>query len=388
MPRLDQYRIGELLGEGGIGRVHAAYDTVLGRDVAIKSLRPARVSDPGFVERFRAEATNLARLNHPNVTTVYDLLEHGRSLYIVMERVNGPTLEQMLRQSRGKLSTAKSLAIIAQAADGLAYAHSRGVIHRDIKPANIMITPSGLVKIMDFGIARLRNSERVTRDGQIIGTLAYMAPEQLRGEPAEERSDLYSLAIVLYEMLSGSSPFSATSDHELYQAQLNAKPRRLRELLPEIDPRIDAALMHALAKKSTQRFASIVEFKDALDADAARGGSRRSLPGTVRFAARAAQVKLSDLSDKLVLTPTFGAIRASLERVVTKRRLPLMAGATALAAALAAWGALMFTQASISAHEPTSPTVVQASEVQRFPDSSVLLPEPGLHPGRVNYSGQ
>src|SRR5215469_3623626 len=141
MPRLDQYQFGELLGEGGIGRVHAAYDTHLGRQVAVKSLRPGRMADPGLVERFRAEATSLARLNHPNITTIYDLLEHGRSLYIVMERVHGPTLEQMLRQNKAGLGVAKSLAIIGQVADGLAYAHRQGVIHRDIKPANIMITP-------------------------------------------------------------------------------------------------------------------------------------------------------------------------------------------------------------------------------------------------------
>jgi eukaryotic-like serine/threonine-protein kinase len=385
VPQLDRYRIGEVLGEGGIGRVHAAYDTVLGRDVAIKSLRPARVSDPDLVERFRAEATNLARLDHPHVTTVFDLIEHGRSLYIIMERVHGPTLEQMLRQRRTGLGVAKSIGIFGQAADGLAYAHSKGVIHRDIKPANIMITSSGLVKIMDFGIARLRDSQRMTRDGQIIGTLAYMAPEQLRGEPADERSDLYSLAMVLYEMLTGSPPFKATSDQELFQAQLNAKPRRLRELLPGIDPRIDAALSRALAKKPSQRFASVAEFRDALDADSARSGSRGSLHRTMQFAARAlpsAHAKLSDLSDKLVLT-LGPAMRARLERIPAKRRLPLMAGATALIAALIAWGALMLNQGSVAAREPATPTVVQAPQVQKFPNSSVILAEPELHAGRM-----
>jgi eukaryotic-like serine/threonine-protein kinase len=385
MPQLDRYRIGEVLGEGGIGRVHAAYDTVLGRDVAIKSLRPARVSDPGLVERFRTEATNLARLDHPHVTTVFDLIEHGRSLYIVMERVHGPTLEQMLRQRPTGLDVAKSIAIFEQAADGLAYAHSKGVIHRDIKPANIMITSTGLVKIMDFGIARLRDSQRVTRDGQIIGTLAYMAPEQLRGEPADERSDLYSLAMVLYEMLTGSPPFKATSDHELFKAQLNAKPRRLCEVLPGINPRIDAALSRALAKKPSQRFASIAEFRDALDADSARRGSRGSLHRTMQVAARAwpsAHAKLSDISDKLVSRLGSAAMRAHLERIPAKRRLPLMVGATTLIATLIVWGALMLNQRSVAAIEPAAPTRAPMPEIQRLPNSSIL-PEPELHAGRM-----
>jgi serine/threonine-protein kinase len=387
MSRIDQYRVGELLGEGGIGRVHAAHDTVLGREVAIKSLRPARVGDVGFVERFRTEATNLARLNHPNITTVYDLLEHGRSLYIVMERVHGPTLEQMLGQNKAGLGVAKSLAIFAQAADGLAYAHSKGVIHRDIKPANIMVTPSGLVKIMDFGIARLRDSQRMTRDGQIVGTLAYMAPEQLRGEQADERSDLYSLAMVLYEMLTGSPPFAAASEYELIQAQMNAKPQRLHDLLPDADPRIEKALLRALAKKPSQRFASIAEFKNALDADAPRPRIRGSLHRTAHtLAGRAspvvARAKPSGLSGKLAATLMPAAMRASLERMPAKGRVPLMAGATALLSALIVWGALMLNQSSVVL-EPEIHATRPQSNAGSFSNPSVILPEPELHAGRL-----
>jgi serine/threonine protein kinase len=375
MPRLDQYRIGELLGEGGIGRVHAAYDTVLSREVAIKSLHPARVGVPGFVERFRAEATNLARLNHPNVTTVYDLLEKGCSLYIVMERVHGSTLEHTLRQCKAGLGIAKSLAIFAQVADGLAYAHSKGIIHRDIKPANIMIAPSGLVKIMDFGIARLRDSDHMTKDGQIIGTLAYMAPEQLRGEPADERSDLYSLGMVLYEMLTGSPPFAAASERELYQAQLRSKPRPLRDLLPDTDPRIDAALMRALAKKPNQRFTSIMKLKNAVVADAPRPRMRESLRRTAQFASRmAARAKLAS---------TMAAIRANFERVPDKGRIPLIAGVTALLSALIVWGIW-----GVSTNH-LSPTVLEAQvhaapalEAKKVSNTSVILPEPELHAGR------
>jgi serine/threonine protein kinase len=393
MPRLDQYQIGELLGEGGIGRVHAAYDTHLRRHVALKSLRPGRVGDPGFVERFRAEATNLAHLNHPNITTIYDLLEQGRSLYIVMERVQGPTLEQLLRQHRGGLGIAKSLTIIGQVADGLAYAHRQGVIHRDIKPANVMITPSGLVKIMDFGIARLRDTQRVTRDGQIVGTLAYMAPEQLRGEPADERSDLYSLAMMLHEMLTGSPPFTAATEYELIQAQMNAKPQRLREVLPSADPRIEAALLRALAKKPAQRFASVVEFKNALGANASGTEARSPLRDTAT-----GRINLAGIPGRFASTLASAAMRAGLERVPAGRRVPVMAGVTALLAGLIVWGVLTLNQSSATVGADgnagraggatmASPagTVIPptpANDTPRMKTPSIIFAEPTLIPGR------
>ncbi len=183
---IGQYEIGELLGEGGIGQVHAAFDTVLQREVAMKSLRPELLSDTNFVDRFRAEATSLARLNHPNITTLYSLIPDGKNLYMVMELVRGHTLDDILKKRNAPLDVRESLAIIAQAADGLGYAHSMGVIHRDIKPSNLMIAENGVLKIMDFGIARVRGSQRLTRSGSIVGTLAYMAPEQLRGEEGDE----------------------------------------------------------------------------------------------------------------------------------------------------------------------------------------------------------
>jgi serine/threonine protein kinase/TPR repeat protein len=267
---IGQYEVRELLGEGGIGQVHAGFDTTLEREIAIKSLRPQLLNDKSFVDRFRGEATSLARLNHPNITTLYSLLPEGRNLYMVMELVRGQTLDELLKKRNGPLGARECLAIIAQAADGLAYAHSMGVIHRDIKPANLMITDSGLVKIMDFGIARVRGSQRLTRDGSMVGTLAYMAPEQLRGEPGDERSDLYSLAIVLYELLTGSPPFVADSDYDLMQAHMHARPVRLLGRVVGIDARADAALMRALAKKPEQRFSSAREFCDALGATALR----------------------------------------------------------------------------------------------------------------------
>jgi serine/threonine protein kinase len=266
MDKIGPYEIRELLGAGGIGQVHAAFDTQLEREVAIKSLRPELLSDKNFVDRFHGEAKSLARLEHPNITRLYSFFSDNDHVYLVMECVRGETLEEFLKKRGGRLSVRESLAIIAQVADGLGYAHSLGIVHRDIKPANLMITAAGMVKIMDFGIARVRGSQRLTRDGGIIGTLAYMAPEQLLGQETDGRSDLYSLAIMLYEMLSGSVPFQADTDYALMQAHINTRPARLSSRVVGLDGRIDATLTRALAKKPEQRFASVREFSDALGA--------------------------------------------------------------------------------------------------------------------------
>ena len=280
---VGQYEIRELLGEGGIGQVHAAYDTVLQREVAMKSLRPEMLSDTNFVDRFRAEATSLARLNHPNITTLYSLIPDGKNLYMVMELVRGHTLDDILAKRNAPLDVRESLAIIAQAADGLAYAHSMGVIHRDIKPSNLMVAENGVLKIMDFGIARVRGSQRLTRSGSIVGTLAYMAPEQLRGEEGDEACDLYSLAIVLYEMLTGTPPFSANSEYDLMQAQINQKPDRLISRVPGLDAKVEAAIMKALSKKPAQRFPSTRAFSDALGASSLRMDAPKILHNDTRL---------------------------------------------------------------------------------------------------------
>jgi eukaryotic-like serine/threonine-protein kinase len=282
---IGQYEVLELLGEGGIGQVHVARDTVLGREVAIKSLRPELLNDTSFVERFRAEATNLARLNHPNITTLYTLLAEGKQLYMVMELVHGRTLETILRERHGPFAQREAIAIISQASEGLSYAHGMGVIHRDIKPANMIITGSGLLKIMDFGIARVQGSQRLTRDGTIVGTLAYMAPEQLRAEEVDARADLYSLAIVFYEMLSGTVPFTAASDYDLMRAQIHTSPERLAHRVTGLDPQIEKALLRALSKKPEERFPTVAAFRDALGASIARSEVEQLTQNATRIGA-------------------------------------------------------------------------------------------------------
>jgi serine/threonine protein kinase len=261
------YAIQGLLGSGGIGQVYAAIDQDLGRQVALKALRPEFSEDPDLLERFRNEAANLARLNHPNITTLYSLYRDTSSLrqsvFMVMEMVKGETLEAILARA-GRLNTRGCLAVTAQAVAGLSYAHSVGIIHRDIKPSNLMLNDAGLLKITDFGIARVQGSERLTRHGAVVGTLNYIAPEQIKGHECDERSDLYSLACVLYELLSGRKPFVGLTEYELIRAQLEVEPEPLSASIPDLEPSIDHAVMRALAKNPEDRFSSVGEFAEAL----------------------------------------------------------------------------------------------------------------------------
>jgi eukaryotic-like serine/threonine-protein kinase len=268
--RIGPYEVEGLLGEGGIGRVYVARDTVLGRQVAIKALRPEMSHDSNLIERFFSEAKSLANLNHPNIATLYTLQVEGHEAYMIMELVNGCTLNDLLARVH-RLSLRESLAIVAQAVAGLAYAHRRGVIHRDIKPSNLMVTDEGVVKIMDFGIARVLGSQQLTRAGEFYGTLAYASPEQIRSDPIDARADLYSLAIVLYRLLAGTPPFTENSDYGLMTAHLQTPPPPLRERVTNVDPDTETALMRALAKQPQDRFSSVEEFGRAVGAAAIRG---------------------------------------------------------------------------------------------------------------------
>jgi len=274
--RIGPYEVEELLGEGGVGQVYAARDTVLGRRVAIKTLRPEMSRDRNLIERFYVEAKSLANLNHSNIATLYALqLEDtigGQEACMIMELINGCTLNDLLARVH-RLSVRESLAIIAQAVAGLRYAHRRGIIHRDIKPSNLMITDEGELKIMDFGVARVLGAQQLTRTGEFYGTIAYASPEQIRADPIDERSDIYSLAIVLYRLLAGTPPFRADSDYALMTAHLQTPPPPLGERVPDLDGNTEAALMRALAKQPAERFATIEEFGRAVGANAIRGES-------------------------------------------------------------------------------------------------------------------
>jgi formylglycine-generating enzyme required for sulfatase activity/predicted Ser/Thr protein kinase/pimeloyl-ACP methyl ester carboxylesterase len=269
-----KYRIQDEIGHGGMGVVYRAEDIKLGRPVALKFLPPELTQDKNARERFVQEARAAAALAHPNICTVYEVDDSGEHPFIAMEYVEGETLREKTR--RGPLPLGEMLALASQAAEGLEGAHSKGIIHRDIKSANIMVTDKGQVKIMDFGLAKLRGGSSLTKEGATIGTVAYMSPEQARGEKVDHRTDIWSLGVVLYEMLSGELPFRGERDVSLLYSIVHEEPQSLREKKPPVSPDLQRVIGRALEKDPGSRYQTAAEmsrdiarYQDVLKAEAA-----------------------------------------------------------------------------------------------------------------------
>ncbi len=260
---VGSYKVTEKIGEGGMGAVFKGIDLMLEREVAIKMLRPELASQPQVVERFRSEAVTLAKLNHPNIATLFSFLRQGEDFFMVMEFVRGETLDSLIRRS-GAMPCDNAIALFCQALEGIDHAHRMGIIHRDIKPANMMLTETGTLKVMDFGIARVLGTSRMTKQGNIVGTIEYMSPEQVRGQETDARSDIYSLGILLYEMLTGRVPFSSESEYDLMQMQIESAPQPPRVFSARIPQGVEQAIMRALAKRAEARFQGAAEFRNAL----------------------------------------------------------------------------------------------------------------------------
>ena len=261
----NRYALVRVLGSGGMAKVYLAHDEVLGRDVALKMLRGAYAEDEEFVERFKREAQAAARLSHPNIVAVYDRgrAEDG-SYYIAMEYVPGGTLKERIVRD-GALSPGISAGVAEQIADALSAAHDQGVVHRDIKPQNALVTRSGDIKVTDFGIARAAASPSVTATSVVLGTAAYMSPEQAQGKVVGPQSDLYSLGVVLYEMLTGSLPFEAENPVAVSMQHVNEPAPSPRAANPEVPEALDAITMRLLAKDPEDRYPSAAALVNDLD---------------------------------------------------------------------------------------------------------------------------
>ncbi len=259
----DRYQIIKSIGEGGMANVYLAYDTILDRNVAVKLLRGDLASDEKFVHRFQREALSASSLNHPNIVEVYDVGEDNGSYYIVMEYIEGRHLKDLIKK-RGKLTTSEVIDIMLQITDGMSMAHDAYIIHRDIKPQNIMILENGLVKITDFGIAMAMNATQLTQTNSVMGSVHYIPPEQASGKGSSLQSDIYSMGIVMYELLTGKLPFRGDNAVEIALKHLKEPMPNIKEELPTLPQSIANIILKATAKNPKNRYSDAKEMHEDL----------------------------------------------------------------------------------------------------------------------------
>ena len=270
---IGRYRIEELLGTGAMGEVYRAHDPEIDRPVAIKVVRPELIAGSGaeqWLQRFRREARAAGRRSHPNIVAIFDIGDDDGRPFLAMEFVDGRNLDAILKES-GRLDPERGVAIIAQVLSALGFAHESGIVHRDVKPSNIMVLQNGQVKVADFGIARIDASD-LTIVGDLLGTPAYMAPEQLSGTPVDYRTDLFAAGVILFEMLTGVKPFRGKSITEIMSFMETRGPEDIRALNPAVPVSLKRVITKALAFDPAQRYANAHAFSEAI-AEAFPAGS-------------------------------------------------------------------------------------------------------------------
>jgi eukaryotic-like serine/threonine-protein kinase len=368
--RIGDYEIIRELGHGGMGRVYLVRNTLSDRTEAMKVLLPDLAARSEFVARFMREIKTLASLDHPNIAVLRTAFTAGDQFVMIMEYVEGVTLADRL--DRGPFPTSEALNYTSQVLSALSYAHSRHVIHRDIKPGNMMLTPKGVVKLMDFGLARSADEIGLTMTGMTLGSLDYASPEQVQSQPTDERSDLYSVGVSLYQMVTGKRMFSATSNFEIMQAQVKEVPRQPIEIVPTVPRALNDAIMMAVAKDPAQRFQSADAFRNALSQVATGASPSPSLPADVPVAPEA--------------QPAFdpGFVPATSQPASRVNRSLLLLVGVVLVAALVAGDAVYKShqqhQAAESAATPAPPPTSQAIATTSADNTTTLSQTPSPAP--------
>jgi eukaryotic-like serine/threonine-protein kinase len=364
-----RYRIMRKLGAGGMADVYLAEDQELGRRVAIKILNGRHANDDQFIERFRREAKNAAALNHPNIVSIYDRGEAEDTYYIAMEFLDGRSLKELI-VGRGAAPINVAIEYARQILSALRFAHRHGIVHRDIKPHNVLVDGDGRVKVTDFGIARAGTSQ-MTETGSIVGTAQYLSPEQARGGEIDPRSDLYSLGVVLYELLTGKTPFDGETPVEIAMKHLSAVPKAPSKLRPDVPPELDKVVLRALAKNPDDRYQSA----DEMEADLERVA--RGLPVAAATAAtqvlRTPPAAAADATSATMIAPPPGArardvpSRAAEEEEYVERggpERPLWPWLAAAAFVIAAIVAGFFVWHELSGSKATVPVQLYQGEPQ------------------------
>jgi serine/threonine-protein kinase len=380
-----RYRIERKLGAGGMADVYLAEDEELGRKVALKVLNERHARDDQFVERFKREARNAAGLNHPHIVRVYDRGEVGGTYYIAMEYLDGPTLKELLIR-KGPTPPLTAIKFAREILSALSEAHRHEIVHRDIKPHNVIVSPDWNVKVADFGIARAGASQ-MTEAGSIVGTAQYLSPEQARGKPVDQRSDLYSLGIVLYEMLTGKVPFTGDAAVEIAMKHLSVVPEPPSKLRPEVSHDLDAVVMRALAKDPDDRYSSAEEM-DADLARVARGASvsNRTEEALTRvMAADTAAATAIVPRSAITPVPTPPAYRPpSFYEDSGRRRSPWPIILGIIAIAIAAVGGYLVYQKVNNAIDKNAPVAVQNVELTPVHNAELILHQQGLQTHTVD----
>ncbi len=375
----NRYELGARVGTGGMSTVQLAFDRRLERDVAVKLLAEHLADDPQFVSRFRREALAAARLVHPNIVQVFDFGfdEASGRHFIVMEYVKGRSCAELLRDE-GRLPLDDVLHLTDGACRALHYAHRNGVVHRDVKPGNILRADEGTVKLADFGIAKAMGSSQITQVGSVLGTAAYLAPEQAHGEPATPRSDIYGLGVVAYQLLAGRLPYEATSLPELVMLQQNQPPARLDAMDRSIPAGLATVIERALALRAEDRYATAEEMRLALHAGAS-GGRVQGVTDQTRVLASTEQTRVATPAPPVRRIEPRAAEPAAgrppeVTQASTRRRRPgrwIAAAAIVAILAVAGWLALSSSEQPVQTREITGNTTQEiVSQMQQLVDDN------------------